>query len=89
MIVLVNSSQTDVIISTITIQSQIYHLPKTMVAKQPIYVARAIHNTHDILRNLCYILGLPLPDTVAVMLEGGPGEKGQAEKSCLLVLTLD
>ena len=35
------------------------------------------------------VLGLPLPDTVAVMLEGGPEEKGQAEKSCLLVLTLD
>ena len=26
----------------------------TMVTKQPIYVARAIHNTHNILRNLCY-----------------------------------
>ena len=35
------------------------------------------------------VLGLPLPDTVAVMLEGGPDEKGQAEKSCLHVLTLD
>ena len=33
------------------------------------------------------VLGLPLPDTVAV--KGGPDEKGQAEKSCLLVLTLD
>ena len=53
------NSQTDVIISTITIQSQKYHLPqtmvKTMVTKQPIYAARAIHNTHNILRNLCYI----------------------------------
>ena len=38
----VNSSQTDVIISTITIQSHKNHLPKTMVTKQPIQVNKNI-----------------------------------------------